>query len=384
MYDFVEGEQKMKKRLLSTTLVLLLLANLTACSLLPSGGNSEEDSGNIVASTEDASGNQTEVCEHQWIEATCTEPKTCSLCGITEGEPLEHDFAPATVDSPKKCKVCGFEEGDAVKVTEITLPEGFFNKPIYSALNDDFLICADESSDVDGAIYKVGVYDLSGNKLCEDYLYRPEGFSGNQWNYFIASYNGFLYWLFMDDSNKAKLEVYKYNGSELEKIFESDVTTGTYKRTDTFDVLIENEKYYGVSTCGYTVCYDVENNCLCSEDDIVKDEEEIDYDESLWSYYNYNLPIDGYMVGTIDGSSWGYLDKDGNEIAMYTDASDFSPSGYALVREDDSTYSIIDKDFNIVGDRLFEGTGAHTIDNFKSNIFEIEQNDGKVVWIKIE
>lgn len=27
---------------------------------------------------------------HQWTEATCTEPKTCSVCNITEGEPLGH------------------------------------------------------------------------------------------------------------------------------------------------------------------------------------------------------------------------------------------------------------------------------------------------------
>jgi hypothetical protein len=29
-------------------------------------------------------------CEHDWIDATCTTPKTCKLCGITEGEALGH------------------------------------------------------------------------------------------------------------------------------------------------------------------------------------------------------------------------------------------------------------------------------------------------------
>ena len=29
-------------------------------------------------------------CEHTWGEATCTAPKTCSLCGETEGEALGH------------------------------------------------------------------------------------------------------------------------------------------------------------------------------------------------------------------------------------------------------------------------------------------------------
>lgn len=31
--------------------------------------------------------------EHVWKDATCTEPKTCTVCGETEGEPLGHDFA---------------------------------------------------------------------------------------------------------------------------------------------------------------------------------------------------------------------------------------------------------------------------------------------------
>ena len=53
-------------------------------------------------------------CKHEWVDATCTEPRHCSKCGITEGEPLKHDWAKATVNSPKKCKLCGLTEGDAL------------------------------------------------------------------------------------------------------------------------------------------------------------------------------------------------------------------------------------------------------------------------------
>ena len=31
-----------------------------------------------------------DTCPHEWIDATCTTPKTCKLCGKTEGEPLGH------------------------------------------------------------------------------------------------------------------------------------------------------------------------------------------------------------------------------------------------------------------------------------------------------
>lgn len=52
-------------------------------------------------------------CEHQWNKATCLTPKTCSLCGETEGELAAHLFSPATCTLPKTCKVCEKTEGDA-------------------------------------------------------------------------------------------------------------------------------------------------------------------------------------------------------------------------------------------------------------------------------
>jgi hypothetical protein len=30
--------------------------------------------------------------EHSWVDADCTTPKTCSICGKTEGEALGHDY----------------------------------------------------------------------------------------------------------------------------------------------------------------------------------------------------------------------------------------------------------------------------------------------------
>jgi len=40
-------------------------------------------------------------CEHEWSDATCTAPKTCSKCGETEGEALGHTYVDGT------CSVCG-------------------------------------------------------------------------------------------------------------------------------------------------------------------------------------------------------------------------------------------------------------------------------------
>ena len=36
-----------------------------------------------------------EVCTHTWKDATCTEPKTCSICGKTDGDALGHSYQEA-------------------------------------------------------------------------------------------------------------------------------------------------------------------------------------------------------------------------------------------------------------------------------------------------
>ena len=51
---------------------------------------------------------------HDWQEATCTGPKTCSVCGKTEGEALGHTWEEATCIKPKTCNVCGGTEGEAL------------------------------------------------------------------------------------------------------------------------------------------------------------------------------------------------------------------------------------------------------------------------------
>lgn len=51
-------------------------------------------------------------CEHEWAEADCVNPRHCTLCDKTEGEPLGHVWYAATCEAPKTCEVCGTTEGD--------------------------------------------------------------------------------------------------------------------------------------------------------------------------------------------------------------------------------------------------------------------------------
>ena len=73
----------MKKRILLTMLAAVLLLTLSGCA-----------------------------CEHQWVEADCLTPQTCSLCEKTEGDPLGHDWLAADCVQPVHCARCAATEGD--------------------------------------------------------------------------------------------------------------------------------------------------------------------------------------------------------------------------------------------------------------------------------
>ena len=51
---------------------------------------------------------------HDWQPATCTTPKTCSVCKTTEGEAKGHSWVDATCTTPKTCSVCKTTEGEAL------------------------------------------------------------------------------------------------------------------------------------------------------------------------------------------------------------------------------------------------------------------------------
>lgn len=61
-------------------------------------------------------------CEHEWKDATCDTPKTCTLCDATEGAPLGHTWKAATCVAAKTCETCKTIEGKplAHKWTEVS------------------------------------------------------------------------------------------------------------------------------------------------------------------------------------------------------------------------------------------------------------------------
>lgn len=65
----------------------------------------------------DDSYTETILAEHKWIDASCTEPKTCSVCEITDGEALGHEVQNGTcVRCGEKITVILYED-NSVKIT---------------------------------------------------------------------------------------------------------------------------------------------------------------------------------------------------------------------------------------------------------------------------
>ena len=46
-------------------------------------------------------------CNHEWQEATCTTPRTCTKCGETIGTTLYHNYERVGCDEYLRCKDCG-------------------------------------------------------------------------------------------------------------------------------------------------------------------------------------------------------------------------------------------------------------------------------------
>lgn len=106
----------MKRKLLNTLFtVAVTVMMLTACGseAEPTVGSTDtvESVSSEATQTEAEGENEKEtesVCEHEWKEATYSEPKTCAICGETEGKPKQTYFEEHNAqvkDAPVDCAV---------------------------------------------------------------------------------------------------------------------------------------------------------------------------------------------------------------------------------------------------------------------------------------
>lgn len=95
---------------------MFILALVAACLMVLSGClRSDPAAAPTVDPTASAAPSPAETGshEHSWQDATCSAPKTCAECGLTEGDPLEHTFSDWYPDQNKQyrtCQICSYQE----------------------------------------------------------------------------------------------------------------------------------------------------------------------------------------------------------------------------------------------------------------------------------
>ncbi len=344
-----------------------MTALFTGCGGQSATTETAQNADNTVQEAETTeSAEEASVHEHTWAEATCTQPRTCTECGETEGEPLEHEWTPATLEAPKTCVNCGATEGEAVTCKQFEMEKligsGWDRWVTYS----DSIICGKRLSDHS---IEVGFYDYDGNLL--NSFTRDFGY--NSWGYSILSN-------FDPDSNVIAVQVAETEGSSDTRINLYDPKGNMIKEFEIdYDLDKNNDTYISLTTCTdhryvainakpslevikYIDTQTMELMDTDQVDTVLIRDDEVAPDESRFKkcYKQHCGNASGYLVESADESKWGYADEDFNEIAMYVDASDFNIFGYALVSEDGTNYDIIDKDFNVVAKDYIQGDGAST------------------------
>lgn len=101
----------MKKNAIIFLLAAALLLTMTGCFCDHQWAEANCVSPKTCTLCEETEG---EALGHTWVDATCTSPKTCSVCAVTEGEALGHTWVDATCTDPKTCSVCAVTEGEAL------------------------------------------------------------------------------------------------------------------------------------------------------------------------------------------------------------------------------------------------------------------------------
>ena len=177
---------------------------------------------------------------HEWQEATCTEPKTCSKCGKTEGEALGHTWEEATCTKAKTCSICGQTEGK---------PLGHQATPATCTEDSVCSVCGEIVAKAKGHNWvEATAVKPKTCKRCGLTEGEPLGYPTYKWNEPQTILNGLVVVLFEDDSTNP-LGRYGFlitgaavNVDTLKKIVRGDLSDNGL---DTLISIIEHTMEFG-------------------------------------------------------------------------------------------------------------------------------------------
>ena len=179
-----------------------------------------------------------DACNHVWVDATCTAPKTCSICGAIEGTVLDHDWeiisqvdATCTADGSTtyECAACG---EDKVETTP-AIPHNYVDG-ICSACGAELSQKVDKIDDV--ANLTAGTYYLAGYSV---------GYNGTT----VEDWSSYPWHVWTGDVYSGDLVTTPYYYSENNGGFGIASTDPTVSGT-----LIELQAVEGKANTYYIVC----------------------------------------------------------------------------------------------------------------------------------
>lgn len=237
-----------------------------------------------------------EALGHTWVEATCSEPKHCTVCGVTEGEALEHDLTDANYQQAATCKVCGIEVGEPLQAEQYGMEMRAeldvvydFETPCYGDYAENYSTVAKvmftnynvfESDDThpaqEGYEWKtVDMISVVGDENGRKYGY-----------YYEWKFNDY-YWFDNYDANEGTFSV-NYHGIEYPDcrfMFES--TGGGWSDVEQYGWERTNTKRYTISVLlpigadgFYAGIYDWMSDCW-----------DVEFDENYWA----QIPSEEYL-----------------------------------------------------------------------------------------
>lgn len=242
--------------------------------------------------------------EHTWVDATCTEPRKCSECDVTEGNPLGHTWVDASCSEAKHCSVCGETEGEPLGHT---LTEANYQQPatceICGETVGDVLVPAFEEHNVKGQFMEVGqTYDYV--TCCGEENHRDCKTVGKAT---ITDYQ-----VFTSDDDHAEKEGYEWKILTFRITF-SDENAYKYGMvvspflTDYYDIEgVDNSSIWNNAdnSLTFTVNYNDDNYAECKLLGTSVNHGWID-SSNTWTYtYECQLPVgyNGSIIGFKDGS----------------------------------------------------------------------------------